>query len=147
MTVANILQDKRNLVMTVQPTQTIGKLAERLRTAGVGFIIVSGDGRSLEGIISERDVTYGLARHGAELPTLKVSELMVRSVITCSPRDPIVEVAKLMKTRHIRHLPVKDGEHVVGVISVGDVLKSRIAEMELEAKVLRDIAIAGRHWY
>ena len=109
MTVANILKGKRNGVLTVQPTQTIAALAERLRSAGVGVMIVSSDGKSLEGIISERDVAYGLAVHGAALPALKVSDLMTRAVITCSPGDTIAEVAKVMTLCRIRHLPVKDG--------------------------------------
>ncbi|MGA8156599.1 MAG: CBS domain-containing protein [Rhodoplanes sp.] len=69
---------------------------------------------------------------------------MTRSVITCAPGDSIGEVARIMTLRRIRHLPVKDGAKLVGVISIGDVLKSRISEIELEANVLRDMAIAHR---
>lgn len=145
MTVANILKGKRNGVLTLQPTQTIAALAERLRSAGVGVMIVSSDGKSLEGIISERDVAYGVAVHGAALPMLKVSDLMTPVVITCSPGDTIAEVAKIMTLQRIRHLPVKDGAKLVGIISIGDVLKSRISEIQLEANVLRDIAIARSH--
>ena len=144
MTVANILAGKRGPVLTVQPTQTIAALAERLRSARVGVMIVSKDGELLEGIISERDVAYGLAKHGAALSELRVSDLMTRSVITCAPEDSIGEVARIMTLRRIRHLPVKDGAKLVGVISIGDVLKSRISEIELEANVLRDMAIAHR---
>lgn len=107
-------------------------------------MIVSKDGESLEGIISERDVAYGLAKHGAALSELRVSDLMTRSVITCAPEDSIGEVARIMMLQRIRHLPVKDGAKLVGVISIGDVLKSRISEIELEANVLRDMAIAHR---
>ncbi|MGA7450927.1 MAG: CBS domain-containing protein [Rhodoplanes sp.] len=128
----------------MQPTQTIAALAERLRSARVGVMIVSKDGESLEGIISERDVAYGLAKHGAALSELRVSDLMTRSVITCAPEDSIGEVARIMMLQRIRHLPVKDGAKLVGVISIGDVLKSRISEIELEANVLRDMAIAHR---
>jgi CBS domain-containing protein len=107
-------------------------------------MIVSKDGESLEGIISERDVACGLAKHGAALSELRVSDLMTRSVITCAPEDTIGEVARIMTLQRIRHLPVKDGAKLVGVISIGDVLKSRISEIELEANVLRDMAIAHR---
>ena len=69
---------------------------------------------------------------------------MTRSVITCAPEDSTGEVARIMTLRRIRHLPVKDGAKLVGVISIGDVLKSRISEIELEANVLRDMAIAHR---
>ena len=144
MKVADILKGKSSAVMTVQPTLTIGALAQRLRSAGVGVMIVTSDGQTLDGIISERDIAYGLAADGAALPSLKVTDLMTRAVITCSLQDTVVEVAKVMTMRRIRHLPVKDGAKLVGVVSIGDVLKSRISEIELEANVLRDIAIASR---
>ena len=144
MKVADILKGKSSAVMTVQPTLTIGALAQRLRSAGVGVMIVTSDGQTLDGIISERDIAYGLAAHGAALPSLKVTDLMTRAVITCSLQDTVVEVAKVMTMRRIRHLPVKDGAKLVGVVSIGDVLKTRISQIELEANVLRDIAIASR---
>lgn len=144
MRVADILKDKRAAVMTVRPTQTIKELAERLKSAAVGVMIVSSDGEKLDGIISERDVAYGLAAHGAALPTLKVSDLMTKIVVTCTLDDKVADIAKIMTLRRIRHLPVRDGAKTVGVISIGDILKSRISEIELEANVLRDIAIANR---
>ena len=75
---------------------------------------------------------------------MKVSDLMARSVITCTPEDDIAEIARIMTMRRIRHIPVMDGGKVVGVVSIGDVLKSRISEIELEANVLRDLAVAHR---
>ncbi|NVO12572.1 MAG: CBS domain-containing protein [Rhodoplanes sp.] len=144
MRVADLLKGKNATVMMVEPTLTVQALAERLRSARVGVMIVSHDGHALDGIISERDVAYGLAEHGGTLPVLHVSDLMTRSVITCVPSDSVSEVAKVMTLRRIRHLPVKEGDTIVGVISIGDVLKSRISEIELEANVLRDIAIAVR---
>ena len=74
----------------------------------------------------------------------KLSELMTRAVITCTPDDSISGVAKIMTERRIRHLPVMEGGRLAGLISIGDVLKHRLSEIELEANVLRDIAIAGR---
>jgi CBS domain-containing protein len=109
-----------------------------------GAMIVSDDGRSIDGIISERDLAYALAAHGSELPTIAVSKLMTRVVVVCSPEDSINDVMKLMTQRRIRHLPVKDGDQLVGIISIGDVLKHRLGEVELEANVLRDYAIAAR---
>ncbi|MDC7785385.1 CBS domain-containing protein [Rhodoplanes sp. TEM] len=144
MRVADLLKGKPDAVMMVEPTLSVEALAARLRAARVGVMLVSRDGRSLDGIVSERDVAYGLAEHGATLPVLQVADLMTRTVITCSPQDTVAEVAKVMTLRRIRHLPVKEGDAIVGVISIGDVLKSRISEIELEANVLRDIAIAVR---
>ena len=87
MTVANILKGKHAAVLWVSPTLSVGAVAQRLRSAGVGVMIVSNDGESLLGLISERDITHGLAVHGAALALLKVSDLMARSVITCTPED------------------------------------------------------------
>ena len=145
MRVADILKTKgMRTVMTVRPGETINALSERLRQAGVGAMIVSENGHTIDGIISERDVAYGVAAHVGRLHALQVSELMTRAVITCTPDDSISGVAKIMTERRIRHLPVMEGGRLAGLISIGDVLKHRLSEIELEANVLRDIAIAGR---
>ncbi len=144
MQVDNILKSKRPAVLWVSPVMTIGEVAERLRSTDVGALIVSNDGEALHGLISERDIAQGLAVHGAALLSLKVQDLMTRSVISCSPEDNIAEIARIMTMRRIRHIPVVENGRVVGVISIGDVLKSRISEIELEANVLRDLAVARR---
>ena len=144
MTVASILKGKRTVVHWVSPTLSVGVVAERLRSADVGVMIVSSDGESLLGVISERDIAHGLAVHGAALPSLKVSDLMARSVITCTPEDDVAEIARIMTMRRIRHIPVMDEGRIAGVVSIGDVLKSRISEIEIEANVLRDLAVAHR---
>jgi CBS domain-containing protein len=144
MSVADILKGKGTAVMTVRPTETIGGLAQRLRLAGVGAMIVSRDGQSLDGIITERDITYALPGHLDDLHEMRVSDLMTVMVVTCSPQDSIADAARIMTTRRIRHLPVKEGGRLVGVISIGDVLKHRLTEIELEANVLRDLALAAR---
>ena len=144
MTVANILKTKRTAVLWVSPTLSIAAVAERLRSAHVGVMIVSNDGESLLGLISERDIVHRLAVHGGALRSLKVSDLMTRSVITCAPEDDVEKIARIMTMRRIRHIPVMDSGKVVGVVSIGDVLKSRISEIELEANVLCDLAVAHR---
>ncbi len=144
MKVADILKTKGAEVMTVKPSETVAGLAQRLRLAGVGAMVVSQDGISLDGIISERDIAYALPVHGVALLEVRVSELMTKTVIICSLQDSCAEVAKTMTARRIRHLPVKEGARLIGLISIGDVLKARLSEIELEANVLRDIAIAGR---
>jgi len=144
MRVADILKGKGPLVMSVKPSDTIGSVAQRLRLAGVGIMIVSRDGQSLDGIISERDIAYALPAHPEELHEMRVSDLMTVQVVTCSPEDLIADVARIMTNRRVRHIPVKQGDKLVGVVSIGDVLKHRLSEIELEANVLRDIAMAGR---
>lgn len=146
MKVQNILKAKKNVaVLTIRPDDTILKFVQLLRVEGVGAMVVSRDGSSLDGIISERDVVRALAVDGAKVLTFPVSAIMTKSVITCSPDDSIADVARMMTERRVRHLPVRDGDkNLVSVISIGDVLKHRIDEIQFEATVLRDIAIASR---
>ena len=106
---------------------------------------MSTDGKSIDGILSERDLAYGLATHASRLPTIPISDLMTKAVIVCSPEDSVTDVMKLMTQRRIRHLPVKDGDRLVGIISIGDILKHRLEELQVEADVLRDYAVAARH--
>ena len=144
MNVADILRVKGSVVKTVTPDKTALEFSRQLRAEQIGAMIVSDDGRSVAGIISERDLAYALAVHGSELSKIVVSKLMTRVVVVCSPEASITDVMKLMTQRRIRHLPVKDGDQLVGIISIGDVLKHRLGEVELEANVLRDYAIAAR---
>ena len=144
MKVADILRTKGSVVKTVTPDKTALEFSRQLLTEQIGAMIVSDDGRSIAGIISERDLAYALGMHGSELAKIVVSKLMTRVVVVCSPEDSITDVMKLMTQRRIRHLPVKDGDQLVGIISIGDVLKHRLGEVELEANVLRDYAIAAR---
>ena len=142
MKVADILSVKGDKVMFVRPSETIDMLAQRLRMERVGAMIVSEDGKKIDGIISERDVTYGVAEHGANLLHLHVADLMSRGVITCSPSDSIAEIARVMTQHRVRHLPVQENGELIGIVSIGDVLKHRLDEMEMEGNVLRDYAIA-----
>jgi CBS domain-containing protein len=144
MKVADILKIKGPAVKTVRPDETAKAFAEHLKNERIGAMIVSHDGNALDGIISERDLAYGVAAYGDTLPSMSVSELMTKVVIVCTPEDSIAEVMNIMTQRRIRHLPVKDGEQLIGIISIGDVLKNRLGEMQLEANVLRDVAIARR---
>lgn len=142
MKVADILSAKGNHVMSVRPTETIVLLAHRLRAEQVGAMVVSENGRTIDGIISERDVTRGVAEHAGNIANLNVSDLMTRGVISCSPGDMIADIARIMTRRRVRHLPVQNNSELTGIISIGDVVKYRLDEMELEANVLRDYAIA-----
>jgi CBS domain-containing protein len=144
MSVADIVKTKGPAVKTIRPDETAKAFAEHLKDERIGAMIVSHDGSALDGIISERDLAYGLAIYGDKLPSMNVSELMTKMVIVCAPQDSIVEVMNVMTQRRIRHLPVKDGEQLIGIISIGDVLKHRLGEIQLEANVLRDVAVARR---
>ena len=145
MKVADILRIKGSVVKTVAPHETAVLLSGYLRADQIGALVVSTDGNSIDGIVSERDLAYGLATHGVRLPTIPISELMTKAVVVCSPEDSVTDVMKLMTQRRIRHVPVKDGDQLVGIISIGDVLKHRLGELQLEANVLRDYAAVARH--
>jgi len=144
MKVSDILKSKGSEVLTVRPGDNIRYVANRLMQENVGALVVSRDGAALDGIISERDVSKGVALHGQNVDSLLASDLMTHEVITCEQEDRISDVAKVMTERRIRHLPVKSGARIVGMISIGDVLKYRLDEMLLEARVLRDVALAHR---
>jgi CBS domain-containing protein len=138
--VADILAAKGSTVITVKPSETVGALSQRLRDRRIGAAIVSSDGQTVDGVISERDVAYGLAVHKGDLHTLPVSALMTRTVITCSPTDKISDVASTMLARNIRHLPVEDGKRLVGMISMRDVLNLRLDELQRQTSLLRAFA-------
>ena len=142
MHVADILKAKGSKVLTVRPDLSITFLAQRLRMERIGALVVSETGDTADGIISERDVAHGLAEFGAEVLRRTAADLMTKAVVTCSPSDTIAQVAKVMTDRRIRHMPVTEGRRLVGIISIGDVVKYRLDELELEANVMRDYAIA-----
>ncbi|MFA5955541.1 CBS domain-containing protein [Hyphomicrobium sp.] len=144
MKVSDILEEKGNEVMTVRPNDSIYDIARRLEHEKVGALVVSANGDSLDGIISERDICKGVGLYGPKISSLLAADLMTREVITCGSDDRISDVARVMTERRIRHVPVRDGARIVGMISIGDILKHRLDEVILETRVLRDIAISGR---
>lgn len=144
MLVSDILKSKGHKVQSVKSIATLGELAVSLKAARVGVMIVSDDGKALDGIISERDIVGAMAEHGSGVETLRVGDVSTKAVLTCGLDSTVGEVARLMTTKRIRHVPVVDGDRIVGIVSIGDVLKHRLDEMQLEANVLRDVAIAVR---
>lgn len=141
--VRDVLRDKGDAVKSVNPTDTVHFLSQRLLSEKVGALVVIGDTGALEGIVSERDIARGVAAHGASVLDMPVSAIMTRAVITCALSDSIHNVAKVMTARRIRHLPVAQGDKLAGLISIGDVLNRRLEEVRYEASVLRHAAAAG----
>lgn len=137
MKVANILAVKGSDVVSVKPSETIGALSQRLRERRIGAAIVSEDGRAIDGVISERDIAYGLSVHKGSLYAMPVSALMTKAVITCSPNDNVAKVASTMLARNIRHLPVQEGQRLLGMVSIRDVLNLRVDELQRETSLLR----------
>jgi CBS domain-containing protein len=143
MYVADILTVKGTRVVTISAAATIELVVQRLRMERIGALVVSETGATVDGIISERDVAHGLAEHGAEILTRTAADLMTKAIVTCSPTDGIAQVARLMTDRRIRHMPVTQGEKLVGIISIGDVVKFRLDELRLEADELRNYIGGG----
>src|SRR5215217_9569630 len=106
MYIADILKAKGSKVLTVRSDVKIGHLAQRLSLERVGALVVSESGETVDGIISERDVVYGLAEHGPEVLNRMVADLMTKGVVTCSPGDTIGQIAKAMTFRRVRHMPI-----------------------------------------
>ena len=145
MQVREILSHKGTRVVTIRPDATVATAVHRLGLERVGALVVSEDGTMIAGIISERDVVRGLAEDGAAILGIdrRVGDLMTRHVVTCHPDDQVKTVMAEMTRRRIRHVPVVDGGRLVGIVSIGDIVKSRLEEMELETLVLRDAYIAA----
>ena len=143
MKVGSILDAKGRSVETIRPDASVDLAIHRLTDKRIGVLVVSADGRRLDGVISERDLVRAIAHHGPRLFEMPVSKVMSPAVV-CSPDTTIRDaMATMTRTRH-RHLPVVADGVVVGLVSIGDVVKHRLEEMELEASVLRDAYIATR---
>jgi len=145
MKVEAILKAKGQGVETTSPETNLRLVVHKLSSLGIGALVVSADGRTIKGTISERDVVRGLEKHGRALLDLKASDVMSHNPPTCSRNDLLQTVMAVMtRTRH-RHIPVVDEDGAVcGMVSIGDVVKYRLDEMELETNVLRDAYIAHR---
>jgi CBS domain-containing protein/beta-phosphoglucomutase-like phosphatase (HAD superfamily) len=144
MRVSDILKAKGSAVKSISPDATVRSFAHGLRTEIVGAMLVIDASGDLKGIISERDIARGIDEYGSDLPAMRVADLMTRSVITCAPEDDVASVASTMTERRIRHIPVVVNRKVVGLVSIGDVLKHRLDEVQLEASILRDVALVRR---
>jgi CBS domain-containing protein len=142
MNVETILRGKGQTVATIRPDETIAAVVDRLVSQNIGALVVSADGASVDGIISERDIVHGLADRGASLLSLKVADVMTRNVITCDPADTVDQLMAEMTNRRIRHFPVVEEGRLCGIVSIGDVVKNRLDEVEYEARSLRSF-IAG----
>ena len=144
MNVDGILRAKGAAVVTIRPDATVADLVQGLREERIGAMVVSEDGRSVLGIISERDVVRGLAERGTRIMEAPVADLMTRDVISCTPRDTVKQVMAEMTRRRVRHLPVIADGALCGIVSIGDVVKNRLEEMETETNVLREAYIARK---
>lgn len=142
MNVETILRHKGNWVTTIHPDATVADAVDLLNRERIGALVVSEDGGSAEGVLSERDIVRALGEHAGDLMSRPVRELMSRSVFTCEPGDSAGELMEEMTSRRIRHFPVLCDGRLCGIVSIGDLVKSRLDEIEFEAQSMRSF-IAG----
>ncbi|MGQ0742592.1 MAG: CBS domain-containing protein [Alphaproteobacteria bacterium] len=143
MLVCDILRHKGRDVVTVAPTNSVSDAAKTLARRKIGAVVVMGTHGEVAGMLSERDIVHALARDGAHALARTVSHYMTRTVATCEERDTIETIMETMTEGRFRHIPVVEDGCLVGIISIGDVVKSRIEESEREAASLRNYIATG----
>ena len=137
MTIAAILKDKGDDVVSLPRTATVGQALALLADKRIGAVPVV-DGAAVVGIFSERDVVYGLAAYGPAALDRILADVMTQPVQSVTPKEPVIGALSLMTRRRIRHLPVVEGERMVGFVSIGDLVEYRIDRIEADAAAMRD---------
>lgn len=132
MQISGVLRHKGTEVLTIAPTESVRTLLERLREGGVGALVVSTDGRTVEGIVSERDVVRRLSTDGDGVLDTEVSQIMTADVHTCTPSATVDDLMAVMTEQRVRHVPVLEDGVLVGIVSIGDVVKQRMSELQSE---------------
>ena len=136
MTVDRIIRQKGPGVAIVRPQATVSEVLDALEVADVGAVVVSADGETIEGIVSERDIVRGLRTIGAQILKTSASKLMTRNVVTCELRDPAIRVMMKMDAENIRHVPVVENGKLAGMISIRDIVSDRLKDVESEVSSL-----------
>ena len=143
MLIGQILAAKGSDVVTTRPDASVADVVRLLKEKRIGAVVVTDARGNVVGIISERDVALGLADHGAALLDKKVRQIMTKDVVTCAPDDGVEKLMQTMTEGRFRHLPVVQDGRMVGIISIGDVVKHRLQELETEAHLLHDYIAGG----
>ncbi|MDX1882003.1 CBS domain-containing protein [Mycolicibacterium sp. 120270] len=142
MRITDVLRTKGSAVATITPETSVSGLLNELSLHNIGaMVVVSPDG--VIGIVSERDVVRKLHERGGELLRMPVSEIMTTMVATCTPNDTVDHLSALMTNKRVRHIPVMDNGRLVGIVSIGDIVKQRMEELEREQRALQDYITRG----
>jgi CBS domain-containing protein len=141
--IEHVLHTKGHAVRTIPPSSTVAEAVDELRRHNVGALVVSEGGSTIAGIISERDIVRALATEGAAILDRPLADIMTTEVATCGPRATVDELMRLMTDRRIRHVPVTDGGDLAGLVSIGDIVKSRMDELQVEADTLHEYLASG----
>ena len=142
MSVETILKTKGSTVYSVRPEHSVSDAAALMSAKKVGVALVCDAKGRLHGVISERDIVTGITQFGKGLLDMPVRNIMTSPVVTCTPADTAKGILEVMTKRRIRHLPVVDGDDILGIVSIGDAVNYRLNEAEMEKAVLRDFAVA-----
>lgn len=142
MRIADVLQHKSRVVHSVMPWLTVADVIEQLNRFRIGAVLVYDENGGLRGIVSERDIVQALGRHGADLLSKPLTEVMTQHVETSTLEETVAHAMARMTVGRYRHLPVVEDGRIIGLVSIGDLVKNRVTEMEMELGVLRDRAIA-----
>lgn len=138
MTVSSILAAKGGDVITIEPAATLAAAAALLSKRRIGALVILGPGGRVAGILSERDIVHALAERGSEALNEPLSRTMTREVATCGPDDEINSLMERMTDGKFRHMPVVTSGKLAGIVSIGDIVKQRVDEMERESEAMRD---------
>jgi len=145
MKIGDFLKRSQQQLVTCGPNDTLETAAKLLDTFGIGAMPVCEATKRMVGIISERDLVRAFADNGFHFLSILVRDAMTKRVVSCSPDDTIQAAQYLMRKNHFRHLPVVEGDRVLGILSIRDTLAIRLEESEFEINVLRDVVAAARH--
>ena len=142
MRIADVLRNKGAAVVTINPEATVRELLATLADKNIGAMVVVGD-EGVVGIVSERDVVRQLHRQGADVLSGPVSKIMTTTLSTCTKSDTVDAISALMTQNRVRHVPVLDGKELIGIVSIGDVVKTRMEELEAEQQQLQSYITQG----
>ncbi len=142
MFVRQILASKGGDIVTISPSANVADVAALMSKERIGAVVVLDHDAHIAGIVSERDVTRGLAEHGASILAMTAGQIMTTEVVSCRPDDGVDKLMQKMTAGRFRHLPVLEKGQMVGIVSIGDIVKFRLEELEAEASMLQDY-IAG----
>lgn len=143
MTIQSILRKKGSAVERIGPAASLKAAIDRMRAKSISALVVT-EGDRVVGIIAERDILQALSQHTKSPDALQVEDAMTQSLITVAPEDSVQHAMRLMTRYRVRHLPVMRAGALLGIVSIGDVVKDRLEDLETEANVLRDVYIAAR---
>lgn len=142
MSIQNILERNRTEIITICSTETVQSAADRMQEHSVAALVVK-NGDAMTGLISEREIVYAIARHGEGALSMAVLDVMTHATATVAPDDTVKRAMSLMTHHRVRHLPVITNGKLVGIVSIGDIVKHRLEDLETESNVLRDAYIAA----